>query len=1074
MTGRDHTHDNLPTSESIRIQAFSSPNMIMISSPDDMIRFARDSIARTTTDNPGRAGMLFRLSGMLDDKFRHTRNPEDLSQVKDLERQALSTAEIYNPNLLPAMHSRLAVRLEIRLRVTRDAHDLDSAILHAQHAAEMTSVEDTSKAHRMGTWSSLLGMRYDRASDARDIEKALEVMNEVVKVAREDDNHRADYMRDFAIRLVTRFDKYGAEEDIQNAIEWAERALITPGGNKMSHWETLGNLLETRYKLHHDIKDLDRSIKLARKITGAAMSSTSTVTPFERERFKMNLAPKLCSLYERSGDLSILDEAIDNCSSALRSGHLPNSDIYGRLQSMLSNFLDFRYARKGEIEDMQLSITLARNALCIIDPGHEDRFPIFLTLAMRLERRYKHIGALDDLLSAITFATQACDGYPLGNTHRPNAMNNLGNMLERLYMRTSEMRHLDEAIRRAKQAAEAVSLHCYNQLIYSSNLSNKLRRRYELLGRSSDIDEAVKYAQQALDGVGISEEHSPTARAKALANLSIALADQAVRGSVTARVVEGLERVIEIAREAVEITPQGIPDIALYLHNLACYLHIKHQLVYRKEDEDEILRLLTTAFKIPQVDPTMRIRVARRLIDVLVSAGRWLEASQVATEAIELLPLLSPRVLGLPDQQETLKEYVGFASYGAAICLEAGEPPSNAVRLLEIGRGIITGSRFADRTSLDILSAEHPDLAAELEQLRSELTIPPVPFAIKTNSWATTDRRIIASRDLTELLVKIRRLPGFESFLCPPDEEQQKEAASSGTIIIINVSSFRCDALLITTSDVTKVALPRLSNTKINLEVENLRAERGIVPLFEWLWDDVASIILDGIGYRSPFSSAPSSVAQWPRVWWILTGPLSHLPVHAAGYHSAGPERTVIDRVVSSYAPSLKALMYSREGIRPRDDIGAIVSEDTALLVSMESTPGLDSLPYVSTEVKTVSAILNPAMQVCEIAMPSSEAVRDTLMGCRYFHFAGHGESNPRDPSASCVLLRGGEARRVDGKGSDGTQSPQDQTRSCLSVCLLHRSERGGGIERRGNTHNECIPTSRIPARDWLAVECIR
>ncbi|MFG2222325.1 hypothetical protein [Streptomyces sp. NPDC048644] len=50
---------------------------------------------------------------------------------------------------------------------------------------------------------------------------------------------------------------------------------------------------------------------------------------------------------------------------------------------------------------------------------------------------------------------------------------------------------------------------------------------------------------------------------------------------------------------------------------------------------------------------------------------------------------------------------------------------------------------------------------------------------------------------------------------------------------------------------------------------------------------------------------------------WIPGGPLSLLPVHAAGHHgfgAAGRERrTVLDRVVSSCTPTVRALGHARE-----------------------------------------------------------------------------------------------------------------------------------------------------------------
>ena len=43
----------------------------------------------------------------------------------------------------------------------------------------------------------------------------------------------------------------------------------------------------------------------------------------------------------------------------------------------------------------------------------------------------------------------------------------------------------------------------------------------------------------------------------------------------------------------------------------------------------------------------------------------------------------------------------------------------------------------------------------------------------------------------------IRRLPGFERFLLAPTDNELKAAAVSGPVVVINVSDYRCDALII-------------------------------------------------------------------------------------------------------------------------------------------------------------------------------------------------------------------------------------------------------------------------------------
>src|SRR4029077_16542650 len=81
-------------------------------------------------------------------------------------------------------------------------------------------------------------------------------------------------------------------------------------------------------------------------------------------------------------------------------------------------------------------------------------------------------------------------------------------------------------------------------------------------------------------------------------------------------------------------------------------------------------------------------------------------------------------------------------------------------------------------------------------------------------------------------------------------------------------------------------------------------ASYHMVPVLEWLWDVAARPSLEALGFDTAVSDN-----NWPHVWWVPTGPLSHLPLHAAGRYEDCTE-TVLDRVMSSYSLSVKALIY--------------------------------------------------------------------------------------------------------------------------------------------------------------------
>jgi CHAT domain-containing protein len=271
--------------------------------------------------------------------------------------------------------------------------------------------------------------------------------------------------------------------------------------------------------------------------------------------------------------------------------------------------------------------------------------------------------------------------------------------------------------------------------------------------------------------------------------------------------------------------------------------------------------------------------------------------------------------------------------------------------------------------------------------------------------------------ELRQVIDWIRTLPGFERFLLPPSAEECMAAADlvGGPIVAINVSRYRCDALLIERNQIRSLRLDRLHESEIDDKVRAMKRFGIDSPILEWLWDVAAGPILSELGFHTPPANE-----DWPHIWWILTGPLSHLPIHAAGYHGNWSSDNVLDRVMSSYTSSIKALVHSRRNktqqqpTTPLGTGGSGQGKSTdqgayphhALLVAMPDTPGiLTSLPYACKEVEMIEGIcLSMNLQPIRPPARRSEVLQE-MRACQIFHFAGHGQSQPQEPSESHILL---------------------------------------------------------------------
>lgn len=311
-----------------------------------------------------------------------------------------------------------------------------------------------------------------------------------------------------------------------------------------------------------------------------------------------------------------------------------------------------------------------------------------------------------------------------------------------------------------------------------------------------------------------------------------------------------------------------------------------------------------------------------------------------------------------------------------------------------------------------------------MDAANDTLTIPTDPTLPSTFS-----RRQTVNQEFLDTIDEIRKVKRFENFLRPPDEMVLKTAAASGTIIVINISSFRCYAFLIDRENIRALSLPGLSQS------DALSRSAGRNGRAEDLsfWKCVAEPVLSELGFTATLQEND----QWPRVWWVLTGPLCAIPIHAASDEFCDRPGAVLDRVVSSYTPSIKALMNSRG----HKHLGnSSPDSGTNLLVCVDTLPGELNLPAARDEINLVESLLFPSDRRDP---PSKKDVLAALQECKIFHFAGHATADLSDPSNSCFfLVKDGQKDPLTVKDLIGMKLHKNPPQlAYLSACLTGKTQ---------------------------------
>jgi tetratricopeptide (TPR) repeat protein len=977
----------------------------------------------------GRAFLLGSQSTRLLKRFEQTGQMADVDKAISAARQALK--------FVPAGHNRalslitLSEALFARHRITEDLRDLDAAISAAEEAQSIFQqvLRDVplgipGRARDISKLGMMLRWRYQRTGQLADIDAAVTAGRRAVGLTGSGHSDRGVCQNNLATALINRYEAAGRADDLDMAITMGREALdaLGPGDEfRATCQSNLGLALEYRFEKTGLSRDLDEAVAL---VTEAAYGTW--VSDAEHASFLANFAVVLIARFSQTGEPEHVDRAISSLRQAI---DFRAANDYGAAAD-LSNLgwaLQMRFELKGKAGELDEALALMRRAADTVEEGDPARAAIMLNLSCGLWVRFDLNGQATDLDEAITWGAEAVAASPVGNFARAKSLANLGSAYMERFKRAGLVADIDTAIDLTRQAVEAIAPGALERSRYLANLSNEYLLRFSHARDANDLNDALSAAEEAARGCSPDDPNL----AGFLSILGSALQTRYEHEGRTA----DLDAAITAGNRAVELSEPGDPWLGRYLGALGQAFRFRYLRTNEAADLDAAIERWREATEADSTSPRIRVQVALDWAFAALEEGRASSAADGFAVAVDLLPQVVWRGLDRVTQEDHLAGLAGLASEAAAAAIAAGQP-RRAVELLEQGRQVLWTQALHLRSDLNRLQEKAPELASRLDMLRSQLDSP-VPdsrsggFSLPVQAGhhepsprRLTETRRQLAREWDDIIQQVRRLDGFEHFLKPVPFDEMRAGAAAGPVAIINVSRHGCHALIVTAGGepgVQVVALQGLTydeaanQANAQLEIlgrtasgprkflEREQDRRRMLAILDWLWRTAAKPVLDAIGHID----VPDDPASPPHVWWCPTGPLTAMPLHAAGRYPELQTRhtvlrdTVPGRVVSSYAQSLTGLR------NVADRSTAAPGPLRQLVVGLPDTPGYGSLRAVPAELQGMPTSLKEPEHAIHLVgeAATTEAVIDALPHCQWVHFACHAYQNDAEPSASAFAL---------------------------------------------------------------------
>jgi len=449
---------------------------------DDAIIWCRQALDGAPGDDFNRPAYASNLATILAERYDRDKKRTDLDEALTLFEWAVPAIRATGHHAAVALHNQGQALLEL-YSVDHDFAVLGRSIDVLQEALADPGQPRVVAGGYLTTLGQALRARAEVASDPSALDEAVEILHRAEDWTVGSDDHVAALVT-LGNVLLDRSEIGRGVRDLEDSVRYLQQALalVIPATPQWGHLASnLANGLVAEFRATGKRASLRRAREL---FQDAASTFTSSA---DRDVCLSNLAACLQELYEQTGELSYLDEAIEVFRATV--GGSATAISAERLQNFGVSLLA-RFKRYQSPEDLDQAISQFAAAARASPPDSVSHAAATNSLGNALFLRFDVFGRDADMDAAISAHQEAVGSARENSIDRAMYQANLGVTLMNRGQRTGSAADLEAAIHAQETAAADIPQASHEYIRVLAGLADSLAARAALTGSGTDIERA--------------------------------------------------------------------------------------------------------------------------------------------------------------------------------------------------------------------------------------------------------------------------------------------------------------------------------------------------------------------------------------------------------------------------------------------------------------------------------------------------------------------------------------------------------------------------------------------------------